>query len=190
MNNKTKNQTKNKNSNRNAHLKAANLISRLPLHKQLSDSQAALVKLAPVWQSWARHAISDSNLSAECFQNTELSSLRDGKLVINCSNAIYASQIKHQQQSLLDAIIKEGITTVEKINIQLNNQLNYQPETLSQQRLKLKQSNNQHAVDSTIIHAPLTENSLNALENCQKLVNNDQLADSLRKLAKTLKKLN
>ena len=170
---------KNKTFARKTHLKAADLIRRLPVHQQLNESQAALVKLTPIWQQWAKHSISANKITTECYQNTELSSLSNGKLVISCTSSIYASQIKHQQQSILESIIKAGITAVEHIKVQLR----------IPNQLRTESSNNERDAQPYIKPSPLSANSLNAIEHCLKTVNNDQLAKSLKRLAKTLKKL-
>ena len=180
----------------NAHLKAANLIRRLPVHQRLNESQAALVKLTPAWQQWAKQAISENKITAECYQNTELSGLDDDKLVITCSTAVFASQIKHQQQSILDSLLKEGPAVVKQLNIQLRLPTfqNSKPGQNSNPG-----ENSKSVVDKTFDNGvpankpkstPLTSNSLDAIENCRKSVSNEQLASSLKRLAETLKKLN
>lgn len=179
---------KKQNPTQNAHLKAANLIRRLPVHQQLNESQAALVKLTPAWQQWAKQAISDNKITAECYQNTELSGFADNKLVITCSTAIYASIIKHQQQSILDSLLKAGSTVVKQLNIQLRLPT-FESSTPGVNRTR---DNEVPTVTpkSTPLSTPLSSNSLDAIENCLKSVNNEQLASSLKKLSETLRKLN
>lgn len=161
---------------------AADIIRRLPLHQKLSASQATLVKLSPVWISWAEqnlpNAIEDSKLNA--FEN--------GKLVIACRNAITASQNKHMQQNLLCHLHEEGFEHIQQIVFRVTPGMN-NPQTeygsqLNFNKLPSDQSETGHPVTSRSI---VSESSIKAIDDCKNSVSDVNLANSLARLSKTLR---
>ncbi|MEM7358565.1 MAG: DciA family protein [Pseudomonadota bacterium] len=151
---------------------AADIVRKLPLNQQLDASQAELIKLTPAWLEWARQA-----LPLDCINHYQLNSVRHGKLVIVGENASSASQLKHLSQSLLEFLHEQGFAEIERITVRI-------------------QHPTQHFdTDSAVALAQLpsadfvtpSDASLKSIDNCQKMVKSEQLADALAKLADTLR---
>jgi hypothetical protein len=166
-------------------LTVADIVRQLPLHQQLDASQAALIKLTPVWLKWAQsmllHDSAHNHLTAEQLEvrHVELSSVHEGKLVLSCSSATMASLIRHQTQNLLDYLHKQGFIEIEQVIVRLHHPIQRPP---NQEPNSNTDENNLHP-----LFTRASENSFKAIENCQKMVKNDQLATSLEKLVRTLK---
>ena len=210
------------------HRTAADIISKLALHKQLDASQAMIVKITPVWLQWANQkqgiqepaehqrvkpeqGIQDqvkhqrvkhqrvkqeqgTRLSSACINNTLLLNAQQGKLVIRCDNAVNASQIKHQQNSLLSHLHNHGFEEIQRITIRVqhptHNQLDHgskRYDSKLNEAVTAASLMNSGSVEKTTVRT--SEKSLEAIEYCQKMATNDHLANSLSKLAKTLKDL-
>jgi len=158
-------------------LTAANIINRLPLQQQLNSSQAIIIKLSPIWHSWAVESVAKNLISVNCLNSTQLTSLQNGKLVLTCSNSAHASLIKHQQNSLLTFFHQQGFKEINKIVVRIDNHA--------------KQINDHQVTQTNNLDdkptVQVSNNSLEAIYSCQKTVGNDLLANSLKKLANTLK---
>lgn len=162
---------------KNKPLTAAKIINKLPLQQQLNSSQAMMIKLMPVWQKWISESAAKKLISIRCQSGTQLSSLQNGKLVISCSNSSYASHIKHQKDSLLTLIKQQGFKEIKQVVVRIDNQVL----PLNHTTTELNNSNERSTTMAS-------NNSLDAIYSCQKLVKNELLAKSLNKLADTLKK--
>ena len=164
-------------------LTAAEIIRRLPLLRQLDAAQALLIKLTPVWQSWGRQAVAEKKLSNDGFLGSQLSSVQSGTLVVASNNSANASQIKHQQQSLLDYLQLKGFTEIKQLKVRIQHPTYSNFDNLP--------GLSKNALTSSSIPRPPavkpSRGSLQAIENCEKTVTNVELAKSLNKLAKTLK---
>ena len=165
-------------------LTAADIIRRLPLHRQLDAAQAMLVKLSPAWQSWGRQAVTERRLSEDCFLGSQPSSLQSGVLAVTSNNSANASQIKHQQQSVLEYLHLKGFTEIKQLKVRIEHPTHSNFGHLSEL--------SENPLSSSLISRPPvdipSQGSLQAIENCEKTVNSDELAKSLNKLANTLKK--
>ncbi|MFT4630030.1 MAG: hypothetical protein ACI9WC_000724 [Arenicella sp.] len=156
---------------------AADFIRRLPLHRQLDASQAMIIKLSPAWLSWAQQA-----LTIDATKNCHLNALQNGKLSIFSNNAALASQIKHQQQTLLNHFHKHGFDNVQEIVVRLR------PPSLTRGEDNPNRNTYQaDANDSKNHFTDASDDSLKAIESCGKMVNNDELSSALTRLSKTLK---
>ena len=71
-------------------------VQRLPVVRQLDASHQNLVQLNPGWKQWMT-----DNLTDDASHQAILSAYKNGVLLIACENAAVASQIKHQQHSLV-----------------------------------------------------------------------------------------
>lgn len=167
--------------------RAADIVSRLPLHHKLTSSQAWLVKLTPTWRAWLHSAIARGTISKQCADAAQLTAwhAEQQKLVISCDNAINATQIKHQLQSLLEYLNQQQTQQINRIVVRLSmgtGELALNPATHSDQNLA-------HQADDAAQRSTtkLDKSSVSALENCRKRVTNDELAAALKKLTDTLK---
>lgn len=161
------------------HLNAALIMQRLPFHQQLSLSQAALIKCTPVWQNWAKH-----NLVSETTKAITLSHFENGELTLHCANAISATQVNQQQQTLLKFFNDKGITEINKITVRITNSF-AQKKNASYNNLDMR-LNASNASNQTI--NKLDKNSLNSIKSIQKGITNDELAESLNRLIQTIEK--
>ena len=174
---------------------AADIIRRLPLHRQLNASQTLLVKLTPTWQNWASrhlmqsHPIDQSTCddfnSDNNFSDTQLISADRGKLIVACANSACASRIKHLQQNLLDALRSQGFSEIEQIIVRIQHTLSNKVNHIDKNVEKA-----QPATTAITRNSTTSSNSLKAIEQCQRMVVNEQLANSLKNLFNTLKSSN
>ena len=156
---------------------AADFIRRLSLHRQLDESQAMIIKLSPVWLSWAQHA-----LTSQATKNCQLNALQNGKLSLNCNNATLASQIKHQKQTLLNHFHEHGFKDVQEIIVRLR-----PPSQSTGEGNSNLNTNQADAIDLNNHFTEASDDSLKAIESFTKMVNSDELSDALVRLSKTLK---
>jgi len=174
---------------------AADIIRRLPLHHQLNASQTLLVKLTPTWQNWvSRHLMQQHrNDQSNCddfnsdndFSDTQLISADRGKLIVACANSACASRIKHLQQNLLETLRSQGFSEIEQIIVRIQHNLSNNVNHIDKNSEKTQPTTTAKTRNSTT-----SSNSLKAIEQCQKMVVNEQLASSLKNLFKTLKNSN
>jgi len=179
-------------NNRDSHIKnsalsISALISRLPLSQQMNESQASIVKLTPAWLAWA-----EKNLSPSYTNSVQLISVRNSnkgqnsELCIASENANCATQIKHQQNSLLTALHAEGFKNIQKLCIRLA-----MPTEPVESCIKQDSTASSHSANNadfiTQKYAP-SKDSITLIESCQKRVTNEHLSTSLARLSETLKK--
>lgn len=172
---------------------AADIIRRLPLHHQLNASQTLLVKLTPTWQNWASRHLQQQNDQSTCddfnsdndFSDSQLISADRGKLIVACANSACASRIKHLQQNLLETLRSQGFTEIEQIIVRVQHNLSNNVNHIDKIGEKTQPTTTAKTSNSTT-----SSNSLTAIEQCQKMVVNEQLANSLKNLFKTLKNSN
>jgi len=173
------------------------LVGRLPLSRQMNATQAMLVKLTPAWLSWAKN-----NLPPEYLNSTQLVSINNNgnkpaELSIACANANCATQLKHQQSSLLNAFHAEGFSNIQQLKIRLalpNNTTLNNNTTPRNTATNNAPTNNQsikhnsgRSEQSKQRHLP-SRTSITLIESCRKGVSNEHLSTSLARLSETLKK--
>jgi hypothetical protein len=135
-----------------------------------------LIKLTPVWLVWSK----DQNLTPT---NYSLTNFSNGILTIHCDNAIGASQLKHQQQTLLNYFHIKEFSGIEQINIRVS-----QP-SLSSSNNSLETINSAEAINSKATFTVPSTDSLKSIQACRNGIKNDHLSNSLSKLEKTLANL-
>lgn len=156
---------------------AADFIRRLPLHRQLDASQAMIIKLSPVWLSWAQYA-----LNPDATKDCQLNALQNGKLSLYCNNATLASQVKHQKQTLLNHFHEHGFNDVQEIVVRLR-----PPSQTTTEDNPNQNTDQLDANDSKNQFTDVSDDSLKAIESCRKMIDNDELSSALTRLSKTLK---
>ncbi len=167
-----------KNSHKNNPYKnIAQIIERLPLHRQLKETQAMLVKITPIWLDWSANHLSKKANAARPID------ISNGTLELNCFDSVEASQIKHQQTSLINALHKAGFNNIECIKLRM-----------SLPRYANKHEDMQQAFDTEVQSnkqrgpiIPSTQ-SIRSIERCGQLTDNAQLSESLQRLVNTLNK--
>ncbi|MBT8116165.1 MAG: DUF721 domain-containing protein [Arenicella sp.] len=158
------------------HLTVGDHIRGLPLLKHLSQSQQMLIQLSPSWQSWCSHCLSPAIAG-----QASLSHFDNGKLVICCTNAAVATQIKHLQERLIKHFHQDGLHAVAAIGVRLQH---HSRSTVNDQLTRQSSSS-----QDTGNHKPVaSHNSLESIRQCRKSINNDQLSRALSRLEKTLRK--
>lgn len=162
-------------------LSLANILQRLPLHRQFSDSQSSLLKLSPVWQAWA-----NAHLAKESIREVQLSNYQSGVLSLACNNATCASQLKHLQTSLLAFLKRSGFNEAKKISIRMIHPTHVLPSSPASRRAIPTGA----LVNDQAAHTKASPPSIKSIEECKKTISNERLAESLTKLAETLKKQN
>lgn len=156
-------------------------MERLPLHRQLNQTQAILVKIAPIWLRWSTDHLSkipNSMLVSEQSISSVPIDVSNGVLKINCFKPIEASQIKHQQASLIEALHTAGFDYIKRIKVSIS----LQSHTLQQQATIDQPSDNQQK------HIKPSKASIKSIEVCGHKTHNVQLSESLHRLADTLNK--
>jgi len=161
------------------------ILDRLPLIKKLNATQNQLLSITPIWQKWCSDQA--SSISTEY---ASPASIKAGVLTISCKQSSTATILKHQQNSLLDALKNAGFEQIQTISIQMS--LNHAPSELTK-------ANNQIPIQTADSRAKNSDQargawskpsaaSLKSIEATQALTKNEQLAASLKRLAETLKK--
>ena len=154
--------------------KISALVERLPFNHHMNASHSLLIKLAPVWLSWA-----EKNLPISYLSNTQLTSIRsrsdnNNELNITCDNANCATQLKHQKNSLLNTFHTEGFNNIQAIRIHMAMPLN-------------QQNPIQTTKDDLIEIKPQpSEASINLIDSCRKNISSESLSTSLARLSETL----
>lgn len=173
-----------KKNNQSNYLSAASIMQRLPFFRQMTAAQSLLIKCLPIWNKWAA-----LNLSNETSNAVQLSHFQDGVLIMHCENAISATQIKQQQQTLLLFFQGEGVTEVKQLTVRINNNstLTKNASTTIKNDEKQTQSNSDHLIRNG---NTLDDNSLNSLKTVQKTTKNPDLSNSLTKLIRTIEQNN
>ena len=170
------------------------IVKRLPLHRQLGESQTALIELTPIWQTFIRQHLPNWVIDSAVPNNdlaisAELTSYGDHRLTISCSSSIYASQLKHLQTSLLSTL-KAGFPAIQSIHIQIKQPKNNNLTSHCDDKASsgAAQQNTTSCLSAqAMIERSVSSNTIQSIEHCQKHIANEKLANSLSKLANTLK---
>ena len=158
-------------------IQISNILTSLPVQRHINESQKAVISFTSTWQEWL-----NTNLPAELSKKISLNSFENGKLSILCNNSTTASQLKHLQISLLEALHKAGHNQISQIKFDINHQFD---ETLVlSQALDSKQNHISQKPRKT-----MTDKNLKNLKHCGDGVKNERLNSALKKLHTTLTKL-
>jgi hypothetical protein len=182
----------------------ATILNRLPFLHQLKEAQNSLLKLSPVWQRWCAEQAGTSTLNSyqkpqfeneskannnsSLIKQAKLNSLNNSELSIVCTTPIIASLIKHRQSSLLTTLHEAGFDHIVRIKIQVSLH-----QTENNSDFQKHQQNDANSLKSDTSSQKNTRtkpdsSALKSIEATQSLINNEQLAASLQRLAETLKK--
>ena len=192
------------------HKNISQIIERLPVHRQLNDYQAMLLKITPIWLHWsATHLMrchssetnshssetnshsSETNSPAKQIETSfeytaqygcTLVDISNGTLQINCASSVEASQIKHQQSSLVSALNAADINEITNIKVRISPQLHPNQQAKQTTLSAEQQIKQQHW------HMKPSTTSIQSVERCGQEINNTTLSESLRRLAETLNK--
>lgn len=155
-----------------------NIIKRLPLHRQLNDSQSAVIDFSETWQKWA-----SANLPSSFEGLATITSFDDGLLTIGCHTPTAASQLKHLQVSLLEAFQTAGFEQIQRLKININHTHDFLDDSENA-------NNKSPQTHGTTLFSDRKQNlkteTLTGIKNCSKAVKNERLMASLEKLASTL----
>jgi len=168
-----------KSNNHHFRIDLNNIIKRLPLLRQINASQSALLSFTPAWKRW-----SNENLPENFRSLTSLNSFNDGVLSIKCKTPIAASQLRHLQISLIEALHEADHHQILSLNIQIDHETPT-PESAVQEHIK--------QVETTLpntTRAALSDQAIDNINSCQKSVKSEKLSDALKRLSETLKKEN
>ena len=167
----------NKYNNNHFRIDLSNIINRLPVLRQINASQTAIINFTPAWDNWAAKNLPESFRSA-----TSLNSFNEGVLSIQCTTPIAASQLKHQQVSILEALHNADHYQILSLKIQIDHQTsqNSRPHA---ERVNLE-------TPKVVTREALSQQAIDNINNCQRSVKNERLSDSLKRLSETLKKEN
>jgi len=149
-----------------------NIIDRLPLNKQLLASSAEKNKLTTVWHEWAHRS-----LNAEVCNKVSINSYTNNQAVIYCEDSAIASQLKHFRQTILEHFHAQGFREIKRIDVRIAHP------TLT----SFKPSIDQSKLSTETNRSLASENTVKSIQACEKIIQSEQLSNSLRKLAQTLK---
>ena len=93
----------------------SNILTSLPVQRHINVSQKAVISFTSAWQEWLH-----SNLPTQLYKKISLNSFENGKLSILCNNSTTASQLKHLQISLLEALHQAGHNQISQIKFDIN----------------------------------------------------------------------
>ncbi len=158
----------------NHRLKLSTIVERLPLYRFLDQSRAALLKLQPAWQIWQQQ-----QPTAISYDAAYLTGYDAGTLTISVNNASTAALIKHQKSSLISTLNSVIKVTAIKLRIDLDYT---KAASEFQQHITANEKNN------GIYNTP-NKAAIDSIESLQASIKNPDLADTIGKLAQTLKKL-
>jgi hypothetical protein len=189
-----------------SHLRAADIIKRLPVHRSMSEAQSTLVLLTPMWNAWLNFALAKNFISSSCLKSANLTGWYpdESKLVISCDHATNASQIKHHAPHITDYLnkkLRDSISTeqlVETSSHPIKIKTIFVRISLHSAELpfandsanKASVASAQTTINSSASFKPLSSSAIAALENCHKRVDNEKLAVALKTLTETLKSAN
>ena len=171
----------------------SSILNRLPFLHQLNQTQTQLLKLTPIWQQWCAKQDCSDQISSEITDFASLSSIDGSTLSISCTQSSTATILKHQHNSLLKELKAAGFDQIQSIRIQMS--LGNQTAELNDYsdnphvREETSHTSNSPTVDAVSWPKPSTA-SIKSIEATQSLIKNEQLAESLKRLAETLKKAN
>ncbi len=192
---------------------AADIVQRLPLHRSMNASQAALLALTPRWQLWLKQAVAEGKISSTCAETSQLiawqaraGQSRAGKLLIQSNNSANATLLKQHRNSIIEflnsaadskrsrserAQTKATQTTLgsapKEQNIltveQLVIRLKFDDQQLS---LPSQSATSDEDSGPKPLNQQHVEQISNAIEVCKNQTENEKLAKSLENLASTL----
>lgn len=166
---------------KNSSLKASSIIQRLPFHRQFTKSQSRLTELLPVWLRWSDNN-EDDRLS-KCCSPIHFS---EGILVIECANAVAATQLKQRQKSLMRYFHQQKHTDIKEISVRLAKQSNLRNNENKNAMLST-QARASSATDNFTRHTVnLDSKALDSIKSCQKQVGHQPLSESLGRLINLL----
>ena len=177
-----------------SHKNITQLIERLPLHRQLNETQAMLLKITPIWLRWsASHLASIQSLETNSLETNGLETISSAPidisadtLKINCFSSVEASHIKHQQASLIKTLQAAGFSNIKRIKVCMSPT---QPLSNNLESLRKEpQLSKQPELDEQHQSFKPSSASIQSIESCGQQTDNSQLSESLRRLAATLNK--
>ena len=148
------------NANNHYRVDLSNIIKRLPALRQINASQSALLSFTLAWEQWL-----SKNIPEDFRQLASLNSFNDGVLSITCETSTVASQLKHLQVSLLEALHSFEHHQILSIRIQTNHST----------------SNDTHSKPIQVDSKPpvttrkaLNQEVIDAINNCEKNVKSEK----------------
>jgi len=154
------------------------ILERLPFLRQLNALQNQLTSIKPTWNAWLN---SDDKQIIKQFST--LSNVSDNTVYIHCIQSSAATLLKHQKGSLLEQFHKSGFENIKNIHIQM--QLEHKQDILNPELTK----------DNSLNNTAMNKNwpkpsasAIKSIEATQSIIKDEQLAESLQRLANTLKK--
>ena len=154
---------------------ASALLERLPITQQFTASRKFLLQITPAWHQWCSKV---SKKHKQRFDNCQLTAFEKGVLSISTNNAHSATLLKHQIDSLLRYLHQKGFAEIHRIRVHM--QLPTKPANYRTSR----PTNN----DSDVGRHEADDTAIAALESAVISTNDPMLAESLQRLAQTLKK--
>jgi len=130
------------------------------------------------------------DITNDIAQTLSLTNYKNGKLTIHCGNAVGASQLKHQQHTLLEYFHNKGFNEIEQIIVRIAHPTHLhstQNNDQSNRELPNQAKSLWPASRPSIGFDRPSKSALESVKNCQKMIKNDRLSHSLRKLEQTLK---
>ncbi len=167
----------------NHRVKLSTIVERSPLYRFLDQSRAALLKLQPIWQSWLAKKLPQLDASAAHLSTYDA---KTKTVTINANNASTAALLKHQRDSLMNALLAEKIISIQQIKIRID--LVSTSAAAELQQKYQKHAEGQYGALARQQIKP-NEDAIESVERLQSSVNNPELADTLGNLADTLKNL-
>ncbi|MFT6407706.1 MAG: hypothetical protein ACJAQ6_001120 [Arenicella sp.] len=165
----------------------SNILSRLPFLRKLNETQNQLISITLTWQKWC------ADQANPIINEFASPTIFDGEiLTISCTQSSTATLLKHQQSSLLEALHKAGFEQIKSLRLQMtltqkSSATESADDSSHQQDLKTKQTNTPSVASEEKWPKP-SASSVKSIETVQTLIKNEQLAESLKRLAETLKK--
>ena len=155
-------------------------MRRLPLHRQFDSSQTALIALEPVWTKWVKQT-----LTPELTKTIKLTHYKDGELTLHCESAIGATQVNQHQQRLLQYLNQKQCLNIKDINVRISKLTNNSKPTNNTESVTSCASVDKNTVNR---RAP-NQITLNSIKSCEKMIDNDHLSNSLKRLIETVQHL-
>jgi len=168
---------KKKNHSNIQRVNLSNIINNLPINYHLSKSQNALIAFSKTWNTWIQH-----NLPKEIQTRVALNGFNNGILLIQCTNAVAASQLKHLQMRLISAFHDAGHDHILDIKIEID-------KTISSSKNELSTASKDQHIEKEP-RKTLSHEALDTLKHCEKGIKNERLSAALKKLHGTLDNLN
>ncbi len=167
----------------NSRQNMSSILQRLPLLRALTETQNSTQSLTPIWLTWCEHQHKARvSLALKLDQHASPTSLRQGSLNIACNNAAVASLIKHQLSSLLKAFHDAGLDHIKQIHVQME-----LAQTTSKPSRNSDTDQKSTVSDAKTQRIAPPSSAIKSIEATQSLIDNEQLAASLKRLAHTLR---